>query len=252
MNTLSSNTKISFKGLTAEQLRLIALLAMLLDHLWGTIVPDSLWMNCVGRIAFPIFAFQLAEGAIHTSDMDGYARRLLKFAIISEIPFNLMMGGIPVYPFHQNVLFTLLLGLMGIRSIREAQAAETKKAAVKGGLKVVLFGLISMVGFVDYGIMGYATILAFYLLRGFKLARLCQFVVLLMLNQILFSGLCVPVTVLGVEILFHYQCFAVLALIPIWLYNGQQGGSSAFVRKLSYIFYPAHMLAIYLLWLLFM
>lgn len=252
MSDISINTKSRFCGINAEQLRVIALVAMLLDHLWATIIPDNLWMNCVGRIAFPIFAFQLAEGALRTSDMQGYAKRLLKYALISEIPFNLMMGGSPIYPLHQNVIFTLLLGLMGIRSIEEMKSAPTKKAAVKGGLKVVLFGLVNVVGFVDYSIMGYVTILGFYLLRGFKLAKLCQFIMLLLLNQILFSGLCVPISILGVEILFHYQCFAVLALIPIWLYNGQQGAHSSIIRKASYIFYPAHMLIIYLVWMLFM
>lgn len=51
---------------TANQLKAIALFCMLLDHMWATIVPGREWMTCVGRIAFPIFAFELAQGYTHT------------------------------------------------------------------------------------------------------------------------------------------------------------------------------------------
>ena len=78
-------------GLTATHLRILALVLMLLDHLWGTVVPGNNWMTYVGRMAFPIFAFQAAEGYHHTHDFKGYCKRLALFALISEIPFNLMM-----------------------------------------------------------------------------------------------------------------------------------------------------------------
>lgn len=252
MKDIFPNKKSPFRGINSEQLRLLALFAMLLDHLWATVVSDNLWMSCVGRIAFPIFAFQLAEGAIHTSDINAYAKRLFKYALISEIPFNLLMGGSIINPFHQNVMFTLLLGLCGIRAIQQARTAGTKKAALKHGLFILLFGLLSIVGFVDYGLMGYVTILSFYLLRGFKFAKPAQLIMLFLLNQVLFSGFGTPVSIMGYDFFFHYQCFAVLALIPIWLYNGRQGSHSAFISKFSYVFYPAHMLAIYAVWFLFM
>ena len=62
---------------TANQLKAIALFCMLLDHMWATIVPGREWMTCVGRIAFPIFAFELAQGYTHTHDLRAYAKRLL-------------------------------------------------------------------------------------------------------------------------------------------------------------------------------
>ena len=102
-------------GIDAVSLRLLAILFMLLDHLWATVVPGNQWMNCVGRLAFPIFAFQLCEGYRHTSDFRRYCLRLLLFALLSEIPFNLFYAGSVLFPFHQNVMFTLLLGLLALR-----------------------------------------------------------------------------------------------------------------------------------------
>ena len=70
-------------GLTATHLRILALGLMLLDHLWATVVPGNNWMTYVGRMAFPIFAFQAAEGYHHTHDFKGYCKRLAIFALVS-------------------------------------------------------------------------------------------------------------------------------------------------------------------------
>ena len=75
--------KKPFGGMDAMTLRLLAILCMVLDHLWATLVPGSDWMTFLGRLAFPIFAFQISEGFFHTADVRRYAKRLLLFAIIS-------------------------------------------------------------------------------------------------------------------------------------------------------------------------
>ena len=84
-------------------LHIIAMIFMLCDHMWATIL-DYEWLTCIGRIAFPIFAFLITEGYIHTSNINKYIKRMVIFAIITEIPFNLMVSASPIYPFHQNVL----------------------------------------------------------------------------------------------------------------------------------------------------
>ena len=78
MNTLSHRI-----GLSASTLRVLAMTFMLLDHMWATIVPGNNWMTYVGRLAFPIFAFQIVEGFYHTSNRKNYTKRLLILALIS-------------------------------------------------------------------------------------------------------------------------------------------------------------------------
>ena len=90
---------------TSMSLHIMAMAFMLCDHLWGTIVPGNDWLTCVGRLAFPIFAFLIVEGYFHTKNVKKYALRLLIFALISEVPFDMMMTASLFYPFKQNVSY---------------------------------------------------------------------------------------------------------------------------------------------------
>ena len=111
---------------SAEQLKNIALVSMVIDHAAVGLIEQSelasgaAWSLCgtamrlVGRVAFPLFAFMIAEGAAHTRDRRWYALRLLLLAVISEIPFDLVAGGTWLFPADQNTVFTLLLGFLAV------------------------------------------------------------------------------------------------------------------------------------------
>ena len=109
--------------ISAAALHIIAMTFMLMDHLWATLLPAQDWLTCIGRIAFPVFAFMTVEGYFHTHNLKKYMLRLLLFALLSEIPFDLMYGGTWFYPIHQNVIWTLLMGLLGIRWLILTNAA---------------------------------------------------------------------------------------------------------------------------------
>ena len=110
------------KCLDALALKCLAMALMLCDHLWATVVPGNDWLTSVGRLAFPIFAFQIAEGFARTHSRKGYLKRMFLWALASEIPFNLMYGGAAFYPFHQNVLWTFLISLALISLIDQCRA----------------------------------------------------------------------------------------------------------------------------------
>lgn len=233
--------------LTAAQLRWIALGAMLLDHLWAMVVSGNQWMTYVGRIAFPIFAFQIAEGFRRTSDFRRYALRLLAFALLSEVPFDLMYASTVFYPFHQNVMFTLLLGLLAIRGLDRARRERTARAAALGLLGLLGAWLAGTLGMVDYGGMGVLTVVVFYVFRDFPLARLGQLACLFLLNMVFFRGEYLTAEVFGRVLELQTQGFALLALIPIGLYGGEKGRGGRVLQYGSYAFYPLHMLALYLI-----
>ena len=216
-------------GLTSTHLRMLALFLMLLDHMWATVIPGNNWMTYVGRMAFPIFAFQAAEGYHHTHDFKGYCKRLGLFALISEIPFNLMIFSSPIYPFHQNVMLTLLLGLLACR------AYDQRK-----WLKLALWVLLGAVSFCDYGAMGVMTVLMFHVFRGQKSVQLLLLVAINWFGfegeQLVFGSFQMPV-----------QAFAIGAALPIFLYGGEKGRGGKWLQYGSYLFYPMHMLILWLI-----
>ena len=227
-------------------LRLLALGLMLLDHLWATVISGNMWMTYLGRLAFPIFAFQVTEGFFHTSDRKKYMRRLLVYGLIAEVPFDYMIASSPFFMFHQNVMFTLALGLWMISSLERLRTERTVKQGLKTVLVLLAASLLALFGFVDYGVMGVWTVVLFYLCRGFRGAWIGQLVGMVLLNIIWFQGESLIVHLMGQEIWIPTQGFAVLSLIPIWLYNGEKGSYGKVMQTASYLFYPVHMLVLHL------
>ena len=236
-------------GISATTLRLLAMLFMLLDHMWATVVPGNNWMTYVGRLAFPIFAFQLVEGFYHTSNRQAYFKRLLILALISEIPFNLMIVSSPIFPFHQNTVFTLLLGLWAISEIDNARKIRTKPVMAKASFILLTVWLLGLLGFVDYGWKGVMTVVAFYVFRNGRFAKIGQFFSLLLLNVVLFEGQ--SFALFDGAYYLPTQVFALLALIPIWLYDGSKGIGGKRFQHAAYLFYPVHLLILHLLRILF-
>lgn len=230
--------------ITSFSLHVLAMVLMLCDHLGAAIIPSAGdWMTCLGRLAFPIFAFLAVEGFFRTKNRKRYASRLFLFALLSEIPLNLMFSGSFLYPYHQNVLwcFLLCLGLM--------QLNETAKGTGKWwlrlltGLGTVLLGTaVGMLTGIDYMHYGVWMVLTFYFTRGRKWWHLAAQLVLMCLINNEVGGIAYEWNILGHSIFFSKQWLAVLALIPIWLYRGKQGYHSKGFQYLCYSFYPAHML----------
>jgi hypothetical protein len=238
--------------LTSAGLHLLAMALMLCDHLWGTIIPGNDWLTCLGRIAFPIFAFMIVEGYFHTKNLKKYILRLLLWAVISEIPYNLAMGSSWFYPIHQNVLWTFLIAIFLIHWNEKARASNRLwKRLLVGAVTVVLGTVLGLLTFVDYHHAGVLTVLVFYFCRGRKWWHfLGQLICLWYINVEMLSGFSYEVELFGRTFFLVRQGLALLALIPIWLYRGRQGHHSRAFQYACYAFYPLHLLILALIKLL--
>ena len=229
---------------TSASLHGMAMVFMLCDHLWGTVIPGNDWLTCIGRLTMPIFAFLLVEGYFHTSNLKKYAGRMALFALISEIPFNLAIGGRIFFPIHQNILWSFLISLWLIHRNEQAKATgKLWRRILTGAATVALGTVLGLVTFVDYYHAGILTALVFYFFRGRKWWNYAgQALCLWYINTEVLGGLVYEFTLLGQNLVFHRQAFAMLALIPIWLYRGRQGHHSKAFRYFCYGFYPLHLL----------
>lgn len=207
-------------GISGFTLKWIAIITMIIDHVGAVLYPQYLILRIIGRIAFPIFCFLLVEGAVHTHNIRRYEGRLLGFALISELPFDLVFyGGVSLE--HQNVFFTLLIGLFML------DIMERKKNTIYPFLALLGAIFLAEKLSVDYGAGGVLFILCFYLLYERRVLR-----------QIAFIGMNVSYFGMGV------QAYAGLAVIPMLLYNGKRGRR---MKYLFYVIYPLHLLILYLI-----
>lgn len=234
------------QNITGSTLKIIAAIAMLADHigcvLLNTSGPAYIILRMIGRLAFPIIVFMLVEGFCHTRDVKKYLLRLAVFAVISEVPYNLCFSGTAFaasgmlgIPCCNNVLFTLtaaLMALWAIRDIFEIQEPQgclkTLSKPVRGVLATVVVLLFAFITFLigsDYAVIGVIGACAMYLLRFDRLkAALAEAAI-----QSIYSLNDLP---------------AFLATPLIRRYNGQRGLK---MKYFFYIFYPAHLL---LLWVI--
>lgn len=212
-------------------LHIWAMLLMLCDHLQLTLLPDLPILRCVGRLAFPLFAFMAVEGYLHTRSLKKYLLRLLMLAVISEIPFDLLVSGSVFDPMHQNVIWTIILGLCCIRAFENISAG---RKMMLSAVVIIASLAAAIIARVDYSSAGVLTLLAFYAFRGNTVrCRLMQLLSLAFISLVLLGG---------IEFAFPYQALAVLSLPIIWLYDGSQGPHNGFIKAANYLFYPAHML----------
>ena len=246
MNAVQFKNRSNKHEITGFTLHIFAMAFMLLDHMHATISSNQFWMTCIGRLAFPIFAFMIVEGYFHTRDLKKYVIRLLIFAFVSEIPFNMVAAGGTIWPFHQNVLWTFLLGIGCIYLLEHSK--KRGNILLQIITAIIVFTAAYVLGnllMVDYHAAGVFTVLVFYLFRGREWYHyLGQLIGLYYINFDMLGGLIYIFEVFGKEIQFPIQGLAVLALIPIWLYRGKQGKHSKKIQYFYYMFYPVHLLVL--------
>ena len=228
---------------TSFSLHIMAMIFMLCDHLWGTIVSGNDWLTCIGRLAFPIYSFMIVEGYFHTKNLKKYVSRLFLFALISEIPFNLAIGSNFFSPIYQNVLWSFLISIGLIHWNEKMKTKVIWKRIIVAILSILVGYIVGIITFIDYHYAGIFMTLVFYFFRDKKWWNyLLQLICLWYINFEMLGGFSYELTILGQTHFVARQGLAILSLIPIWLYRGKQGYHSKVLKYVYYAFYPIHLL----------
>ena len=215
------------KILNAAQLKIIALISMLTDHLavcFAELLPE--WgynvMRGVGRLAFPIFCFLIVEGFEKTSSRLKYCLRLLVFALISEVPYDMLMHRAWFYPYGNNIMFTLMLTVLVLWIVDVLQKKGTPGIIAALSIAIAA-GVAAYFLHLEYSWKCIAIAMLFYVAKNDDAVKYAGTACILLINT----------TITGLN--------AVFALPLIYLYNGKKGKTQ---KYFFYIFYPVHILAL--------
>lgn len=224
--------KIRF--LDGTMLKIIAMVSMVFDHVGDMFFPEMTWMRMIGRLAMPIFAFCITEGYIHTRNKNKYLLRMGVFALISEVPFDLAFDG-KIGLSHQNIMvsfFISIVALMLFDLIRGAKIETKGRYSVwrtlLGALAVIAMAVVAFLVKADYTFFAVASVFLFYVFKDTNpFVRPIPGVAFLALTRTM-----------------GYYLTTGLSIIPLLLYNGKKGKG---LKWLFYVFYPGHLLLLYVL-----
>lgn len=224
------------RGLTGNQLKLLALIAMTCDHVGLELLPGLPVLRIVGRLAFPIYGWMIAEGCRHTHDPRKYLLRLAELAAVCQVVYFFAMGSL-----YQCVLVTFFLAACLVFAWQRLEQGQT--FANWGVFLLLLSGAFFLTRCLprwltgtdfdlDYNLWG--ILLPLLVAMGqTKAQKLCLLALALIGLGLDYGGL---------------QWFGLLAVPVLGLYNGQRGKRS--LGRLFYLYYPAHLVAIFALSLL--
>lgn len=226
----------AFLGLNNNQLKIIAMLAMLIDHIGVELLPQCLILRIIGRLSFPIFAYMIAEGCRYTKNRTRYLLMILGLALGCQAVFFIAEGSL-----YQGILVTFSLSIItvfGIDGFVKERSVGSLWVMILSLLLVLaaLFAapvLLKAYGYrVDYGALGVFLPVAVYFSPN-KMTKLMSALIVLAIMGYFMGGV---------------QWFALLAIPLLLLYNGERGRLN--LKYLFYIFYPAHLAVIYLIGLM--
>ena len=220
--------------MTSFQIKVLACLIMLIDHIGAIMFPGVDILRAVGRIAFPLFAWLLANGWRHTANRPRYVLRLLTFALLSQIPF---ITAFQPSVWRWNVLFSLAAGIACL-------AWCERKSGWPRYAVIAAIAILAEILLFDHGSYGILTIVCFgRFANSFAQMAAAQAVLIGVRQIVVYTLACVEVLSFD-EWWVWAQPVALLSLLVISCYNGRKGMGAKF---LFYCFYPVHLLLLSLL-----
>lgn len=231
MQTAEATT---IKFVNSNTLKIIAILSMFIDHLSVWLVPRGtpldIALHTIGRLAAPIMCYLIAEGFAHTSNVSKYMFRLFVFAVISHFPFVLFFG--LAWWQGTSVIWDLLMGLIAL------SICKNNRIPVWGQICAVAACCL-LAWTADWNYIGVLWVVCFGLFRTRFNLQMLGFAAIGILLYII-PGLAAG----GSAAVFR---FGILLAIPLFaLYNGSRGRKSNLIKWGFYIFYPLHLIVLYL------
>lgn len=232
----------SLPKLNRNQLKYVLIAAMLIDHIAWTFVPTlsipGQAMHFIGRLTGPSMALLLAEGYQYTRDKKKYALRLFIFALISLVPFSLYEKG-KFITAGQSVIFSLFIAFMVVWMWDCLKASKALKVTI-----VVFACMISVIG--DWAFFVVLWALFAYIYRDNPQKKWMSFGIVAAVEVALAMALAINSK--GGPMRQFFQIGVVLVpVVMIFFYNGAKGSKAAIHKWFFYVFYPAHILILYLL-----
>lgn len=216
-------------GLSNNQLKILAMIAMTLDHLGIVLFPEVEWMRLVGRLAFPIFAYMIAEGCYHTKSMWRYLGSMALLAFVCQVVYFFAMNSLYMCII---VTFSLSIALIGLLQFSQANKSFFTQLLFVAGVATAYYichMLPKQVGYgfrIDYDFIGVMIPVCLYAAKD-RAGKL----------SVLILGLTCMATIYG-----GAQWWSLLAVPLILLYNGRRGKWR--MKWFFYLFYPAHLVVI--------
>lgn len=222
--------------MTAFLLKIIAVITMTIDHVGHILFPDILFLRMIGRLAFPIFAFFVAEGAFRTKNLNRYTLRMFLFAVVTGLPADFALNGRLTIFSTSNVMWTFAFALLSILLCRKLDQQEMTWTF---WAMAVPFVMLAEYFNTDYAGMGVVVVLIFYYFREkpvvkYGLAGALMF----------YQGISTTMRFQYFEIRYFIQVLAILSFPLLMSYQGEKGKSSKFWQYFFYVYYPLHLLVL--------
>lgn len=235
------SVKENKRGYNQLVLRWIAMLCTVLAIASHSVLPTLRILGHLEWIAFPIYAYLLCEGVEHSMGKSLYAFRLFLFAFISEFPYDLLLGGMPIDPRRQNVLFTLLIAyilLLAVDFVRTRGKNIILTLLAEVGAFFLGSYMLSELR-CAYSEFAMAFVLLFYIARRVRYEKIMEFAVTVYIAVYISTQTFVTPKIGGLQYDLSVQIFAIAALLLIWMYNGKRGPNTVAVRYITYAYFPA-------------
>lgn len=225
-------------------LKIIALVSMIVDHIGCYLLDNNIVFRVIGRIAFPIFAFFIAEGMKYTKNRKRYILLLLIFACVSQVPYLLLHES-----FKFNILFTFLISIILIMLFEKLLNKNNNENPIKSILLILLIAFIlvacmicDLFYLIDYSTFGVLMVVCFYFFKA-PIKYICAFILtgLMVVKNVIISG---------ISFISVYQMISMVSIIFLLLYNNKKGKLN--LKYLFYISYPVHLFIIWCIKIMFL